>query len=100
MKRERKDERDIMKSAKKESESPPKTIRKGDPFLDRRSGEEQRAIHSLDYFQEGNPCRRSGADRRTNVERRDGYVRISEWGSVCVVNEDKELNDGNMDIKI
>ena len=89
-----------MKSVKKEPESPPETIIRGDPFLDRRSGEEQRVVHSLDYFQEGNPCRRKGVDRRTNVERRDGYVRISEWGSVCVVVEDNELNDGNMDIKI
>jgi len=89
-----------MEPEKTEPESTPKTINRGDPFLDRRSGEEQRAVHSLDYFEQGNLCRRRGVERRTNIERRVDYVRISEWASVCRVPDENEHNDEYMNLKI
>lgn len=57
--------------------------RRGDPYLDRRSGEDRRKVHLLEYFLKGRPDRRSGIERRHNGERREGYIRINEWASIC-----------------
>lgn len=54
-----------------------------DPFMDRRSGEDRRKLHSLDYFNRNNPDRRSNPERRSGGERRSGCIRVSEWSSVC-----------------
>ena len=55
-----------------------------DPYLDRRSGEDRRQAYDLDYFPGGGIERRSGKDQRRPDERRDRWVRVSPWSSVCV----------------
>lgn len=57
--------------------------RKGDPYLDRRSGEDRRKIYSIDFFLKGNRDRRQQSERRANNERREDCVRINQWASVC-----------------
>jgi hypothetical protein len=61
-----------------------KNTRVTDPYLDRRSGEDRRQVYDSDYFQNGGVDRRKGKDRRQEGERRDGYIRVSEWSSVRV----------------
>jgi hypothetical protein len=56
--------------------------RNRDPYLDRRSGEDKRLIYSLSYFSEGGKERRVFKERRKEMERREGYVRIGLWTSV------------------
>ncbi len=60
-----------------------KKIRKTDPFLDRRSGEDRREAYDLDYFRNGGAERRVQPERRQPLERREGCIRVSEWSSVC-----------------
>jgi hypothetical protein len=55
-------------------------------FVDRRSGEDRRKVHNLDYFSDGGAERRSAKERRSKVERRSGWVRVSDWVSVFVRN--------------
>ena len=61
--------------------------RVGDPYIDRRSGEDRRQVYDFVYWESGGIERRSTKDRRQQKERRDSYVRVSEWSSVCI--EDK-----------
>ena len=70
----------------------PRQKRKSDPYLDRRSGEDRRKVHLLEYFLKGNPDRRNGRERRQNDERRKGYIRINEWSSVCPDAEEMDRN--------
>lgn len=63
-----------------------------DPYLDRRSGEDRRKIYSIDYFLQNNPDRRSGKERRLNIERRQNCIRINEWSSICP--DEDELEEG------
>ena len=58
-------------------------IRKTDPFLDRRSGDDRREAYDLDYFQTGKEERREGKERRHENERREGCIRVSQWTSIC-----------------
>ena len=55
---------------------------------DRRSVKERRRRLSLARFgfkgENRNLDRRIGEERRTNPERRDGWVRVSKWASVCL----------------
>ena len=60
-----------------------KDARTTDPYLDRRCGEDRRQAYDLDYFPGGGIERRSGRERRLNGERRNGWVRVSPWSSVC-----------------
>jgi len=55
-------------------------------FFDRRSGEDRRKVHNLDYFSKGGVERRSGKERRSKVERRKGWIRVSDWVSVFTGN--------------
>ena len=57
--------------------------RTGDPYIDRRSGEERRQVYDADYFEGSGIERRNGAERRQQDERRDSCVRVSKWSSVC-----------------
>ncbi|MGD8344604.1 MAG: hypothetical protein PVI38_16595 [Desulfobacterales bacterium] len=57
--------------------------RAADPYVDRRSGDDRRAVYDSDYFDGGGPERRSGQDRRQQDERRDSCLRVSRWSSVC-----------------
>jgi predicted Zn finger-like uncharacterized protein len=59
-----------------------KKRRIGDPFLDRRSGDDRREAYELGYFAEGSIEKRKSIERRQKAERRDQYVRISQWSSV------------------
>jgi len=58
-----------------------------DPYVDRRSGEDRRIVYDSDYWESGGIERRSVKDRRQQKERRDSYVNVSKWSSVCA--EDK-----------
>ncbi|MGD8332772.1 MAG: hypothetical protein PVH01_03105, partial [Desulfobacterales bacterium] len=57
--------------------------RTADPYVDRRSGEERRAVYDSDYFDSGGLERRIGRERRQQDERRDSCLRVSQWSSVC-----------------
>lgn len=59
------------------------------PFLqrtgvDRRDGEERRLVYDLSYFERGGTERRAGRERRARDERRAGWVRLTQWHSVCI----------------
>ena len=60
-----------------------KDERISDPYVDRRSGEERREFYHSDYFENDGLERRSRKDRRKQGERRKGFLRVSEWSSVC-----------------
>ena len=51
-------------------------------LFDRRSGEDERKLYSLDYFTEGGEERRKSKERRQSEERRSGWVRVYNWCSV------------------
>lgn len=51
---------------------------------DRRVGWDRRLSHSLEYFSDGGIERRAFVERRTSGELRDGWVRISDWSSICI----------------
>ena len=52
-------------------------------FPERRSGEERRRIFNLHrFFYKGPEKRKALQDRRSQEERRDGWVRIKKWSSV------------------
>lgn len=57
--------------------------RVADPYVDRRSGDDRRAVYDSDYFDGGGLERRNGLDRRQQDERRDNCLRVSQWSSVC-----------------
>jgi hypothetical protein len=61
-----------------------KDRRIGDPYLDRRSGDDRREANELGYFARGGIERRSGVESRQTGERRAQYVNVSQWSSVCV----------------
>jgi hypothetical protein len=60
-----------------------KDDRVGDPYVDRRSGDDRREAYDVDYFENDGSERRRGKDRRKPVERRDDCIRVSKWSSVC-----------------
>jgi len=49
---------------------------------DRRSGKDRRKILSLHHLRYKEPERRVQKDRRSKIERRDGWVKIGKWSSV------------------
>jgi hypothetical protein len=49
---------------------------------ERRSGRDRRRFISMQRFSYNGPERRDAKDRRSRVERRDGWVRVSKWSSV------------------
>ena len=59
-------------------------------FLDRRSGKNRRRFFSLHRYHYKGPERRGRQDRRSQLERRDGYVRIDKWSSVNM--QDLKIN--------
>ena len=62
---------------------PLKGRRIGDPYPDRRSGDDRRKVYDLDFFEQGGVERRSGIEPRQKRERRDQCVKVSERTSVC-----------------
>jgi len=79
-----------IKMAIKQSQ---KEKRRADAYLDRRSGEDRRQVHNLDFFAAGGRERRKELGRRDAEERRKNCIRISPWSSVCVGDEDGAAND-------
>ena len=61
---------------------PLKNRRNGDPNLDRRSGEDRRTVHDLDFFDQGGIERRSGAESRKKGGRRLQGANVSKSSSV------------------
>jgi hypothetical protein len=51
---------------------------------DRRSIEERRKVHDLDYFSAGGVERRRWKEQRKEPERRTGWIRVDRWTSVCL----------------
>ena len=52
--------------------------------IDRRCGKDRGKAHDVDYFLNGGVERRSWKERRAPGERREGWVRVSEWSSMFV----------------
>jgi hypothetical protein len=52
--------------------------------IDRRSGDDRRKEHNLNYFIRGGVERRKYKERRSHVERRKTWLRVDEWVSVFV----------------
>ena len=50
--------------------------------IDRRSGDDERKLYSLDYFTNGGMERRDQIERRKLAERRGEWVRVRKWYSV------------------
>jgi len=57
--------------------------------VERRSGADKRSGASRVYFLKGGPERRQNNDRRQTAERRDGWLAIGNWRSICVFDSDK-----------
>jgi hypothetical protein len=55
-----------------------------DPYVDRRLGEDRRQVYDTDYWESGGIERRSVKDRRQPKERRDSWVKVSKWSSICI----------------
>ena len=53
-------------------------------LIDRRSGEDKREVHDLDYFENYGAENRKYSERRTPGERRSDWVRVNKWSSVYV----------------
>lgn len=66
---------------------PAKTDRSGDPYMDRRSGEDRRQVYDSDYFDENGSERRKRKDRRQKKERRKDCIPTGDWTSVCPEDE-------------
>ena len=49
---------------------------------ERRSGKDRRKIFSLHRFFYNGPERRDLKDRRSQIERLDGWIRVGKWESV------------------
>ena len=78
-----------MKTASPEELFDSEDLRSGDPYLDRRTGEDRRVKYSLTYFSDGGKERRGHGERRKRLERRKGYIRITSWTSVGPFAEDE-----------
>ena len=53
--------------------------------FDRRSGFDRRTSRRLRYLLGGKKDRRKNIELRRHPERRQGYVRISRWSSICSI---------------
>ena len=57
-------------------------VKKRYSVIDRRSGNDRRKAHNLDYFLKGGKERRSRKERRSKIERRGGWIKVGQWNSV------------------
>ena len=62
--------------------------RTGDPYMDRRSGDDRRRVYDSDYFEENGKERRSHQERRRKKERREDCIPTGDWTSVCPDDDD------------
>ena len=70
-----------------------KNRRVGDPYVDRRSGEDRRQVYDSVYWESVGIERRRAKDQRQQKERRDSWVKVSKWSSVCPENNAKCFNE-------
>ncbi|KPJ75400.1 MAG: hypothetical protein AMJ54_15060 [Deltaproteobacteria bacterium SG8_13] len=66
-----------------------KKNRSGDPYMDRRSGEDRRQVYDSTYFAADGKERRSQKERRQSKERRADCIPTGEWTSVCPDDEER-----------
>lgn len=52
-------------------------------FIDRRAEKDRREGYDLNYMIQGGVERRKMKERRSHIERREGWIRVSEWHSIC-----------------
>lgn len=71
---------DILKEAEPQKTYAKSPMRRSP--IDRRSGEDERKLYSLDYFTGGGQERRRGKERRQCDERRSTWMRVYKWCSV------------------
>ena len=58
--------------------------------VERRSGaDKRRSAHRIYFLKGGQERRRADDDRRQNEERRDGWLQIEKWRSICVFDSRK-----------
>ncbi|MCU0592160.1 MAG: hypothetical protein MUC57_11900 [Desulfobacterales bacterium] len=58
--------------------------------VERRSGaDKRRRAHRVYFLEGGRERRRADDDRRQNGERRDGWLQIEKWRSICVFDSKK-----------
>ena len=50
--------------------------------FDRRSSEDRLRVYHLGHFKEGRVEKGSGKKRRSNSERREGWLRVGKWRAV------------------
>lgn len=55
---------------------------------ERRSGADKRRDAGRVYFMSGGQERRRADDRRQTGERRDGWLQVEKWRSICVFNSE------------
>lgn len=55
-----------------------------DSLLDRRIEIDRREAYDLNYLSQGGVERRRAKERRSQAERREGWLRVSEWYSVSM----------------
>ncbi len=61
-----------------------KDRRVGDPYVDRRSGEDRRQVYDSAYWESEGIERRGLKDRRQPEERRGNCIKVSKWSSICI----------------
>ena len=66
-----------------------KKNRTGDPYMDRRSGDDRRQVYNSNYFAEDGKERRNHKERRQEKERRSDCIPTGEWTSVCPDDEER-----------
>jgi len=68
--------------------------KRGGTFFDRRRLDSRRKVYSLDYFAKGGAERRKKADRRkSRLDRRKGWAKISKWSSIFLDSNSEPAND-------
>jgi hypothetical protein len=60
-----------------------KDRRIGDPYLDRRLGDDRRKINNLEFFEHGGIERRSWVESRQDENHSVQSVNGSQWSNVC-----------------
>ena len=63
---------------------------------DRRTGQDQRQVYDIEYFQRGGIERRHRAERRASRELRKGWVLITPWSSVFLRHDQASTNDDRL----
>jgi hypothetical protein len=62
-----------------------KTVQFKRSSFDRRGDQDRRQHYDISVVEKlGQDRRKSSSERRTSPEKREGWVRVSQWSSVCV----------------